>query len=213
MAQYQKAIDSYQIAVSLDQKNPITYEEIGFNNMALGQYQEAIEAYQKVIKIKPNDYMSYYNIANSYYELHYNKDNAYGTKSYNNLYESIKKAYKQAIKIKPSFEIAYINLFELSLVQNQAFEQDLLVKFQHNFANNRQAMMEFDMLSTLKKIDTTKQLLNEKQKQNFKAKYKGMHFNNWSWREIEQWINTKTSSKATLESALTFFKTFDKSNN
>jgi tetratricopeptide (TPR) repeat protein len=47
----------------------------------LCQYQEAIEAYQKVVKIKPDDYMSYYSIANSYYELHYNKDNAYGTKS------------------------------------------------------------------------------------------------------------------------------------
>jgi tetratricopeptide (TPR) repeat protein len=31
MAQYQKAIDSYQIAASLDQKNPITYEALGFS--------------------------------------------------------------------------------------------------------------------------------------------------------------------------------------
>ncbi|VVM24848.1 hypothetical protein BSPWISOXPB_3998 [uncultured Gammaproteobacteria bacterium] len=47
MAQYQKAIDSYQIAVSLDQKNPITYEALGFSYYDLKQYKKALFRFSK----------------------------------------------------------------------------------------------------------------------------------------------------------------------
>jgi tetratricopeptide (TPR) repeat protein len=66
MAQYQKAIDSYQIAASLDQKNPITYEALGFSYYDLKQYKKALSAFQKVLKIKPKDYMTYQTIAHIY---------------------------------------------------------------------------------------------------------------------------------------------------
>jgi hypothetical protein len=38
-------------------------------------------------------------------------------------------AYKKAIKIKSDYHHAYTNLFELQLIQEQDFDQDLVQKF------------------------------------------------------------------------------------
>jgi tetratricopeptide (TPR) repeat protein len=230
-----KAITAYQKAIQIKPDKDEAYYNMGIAYDDLGgkdNLNKAIKAYQKVIKIKPDDDGAYYNMGNAYRQLG-GKDNlnkaitAYQKaiqikpdlhQAYNNmgsayyqlggsdnLKETI-KAYQKATQIKPDKDGAYINLFELQLTQNKEFDPELVAKFKQNCASDTRAMMQFEMLSLFKAINSKNQVLSVKQQQMFKAKYQGENFGDWSWAEIENWIKTK-KEKTHLLKALEFFKT------
>ncbi len=226
LKEYQNAIDAFEKAIKIKSDFHDAYRNMGVAYNGLGKYQEAIDACKKAIEIKPDYHEAYNTMGIAYIGLRKHQK-AIDTfkkaikikpdyhKAYNNMgvaynglgkYQEAIDAYKKAIKIKSDYHHAYTNLFELQLIQEQDFDQDLVQKFNmHDVANKTTKI--FKMLTIFKSINNGTQVAGWQQA--FSQKYQGvLEWNHWEWSNIEKWINSKPNDekKQALQSALEFFK-------
>ncbi|MBF0193272.1 MAG: tetratricopeptide repeat protein [Magnetococcales bacterium] len=94
--QLDKAINSYNIAVSIQPNNPAVLSNLGLALHSTGLLSEAITAYQKAITIQPDHAQAHYNLGNLLKEQKQN--------------DKAIEHYKKAITIQPDYIDAYNNL-------------------------------------------------------------------------------------------------------
>jgi len=95
MKQYDKAVDDWTQAISLNPKLYQAYKNRGTVYSDKGEYDKAIADYNQAISLNPKDEQAYYN-----------RGNAYSDKGE---YDKAIADYTQAIMINPKFDIAYNN--------------------------------------------------------------------------------------------------------
>jgi tetratricopeptide (TPR) repeat protein len=92
---YSAAIQDYNKALSMNPRDPISYESRGQSYAAMKNYSSAIRDYTKSIAITPNYVFAYIGRGNAYRDL---KD-----------YSSAIRDYTQAIAIAPNLADIYVN--------------------------------------------------------------------------------------------------------
>ncbi|VXB65403.1 conserved exported hypothetical protein [Flavobacterium sp. 9AF] len=85
--EYEKAINFYKKAVTVDPNFAFAYDNMGVSYRKLNQFDEAIKAYEKSLKIDPNGLLPLQNIAIAY--------------SYKKEYKKAIKAYEKLRDIQP----------------------------------------------------------------------------------------------------------------
>ena len=93
---FDKAINSYKKAISLQPHSTIIYTNMGLALKNQGKLDSAIAAYKKSISLNPNYAEAYNNIGNA-------------LKEQGNIEEAI-EAYKRCISLKPDYAVAYSNM-------------------------------------------------------------------------------------------------------
>ena len=94
--EYEKAIQEFEIAISLKSNYSDAYHNLGNTYLHIGEYEKAFESYQKAISFNPYLWQSHQNLAGLYFEK----------EDYNNAEEHFKKA----IQVNPSNDELYANL-------------------------------------------------------------------------------------------------------
>ena len=202
--EYNKAIEAYEKAVSINPKNDDAYYTLGLTYDIKKEYNKAIEAYEKALAINPKKDGAYYTLGFAYYDKkEYNKaieayekalainpkhdDAYYGmgiTYYWLGKFDETIKAYSKALMINPNNSLAYVNLFELQLTQNQPFDEMLETKYSELFQNEKESFIEYEMLKIFQNIANGKSVNVE----NWKQKYEGVSFDDWSFDELREWI-------------------------
>ncbi|MEA2027480.1 MAG: tetratricopeptide repeat protein [Campylobacterota bacterium] len=226
LKEYNKAIIAYTRAIEINPKKDEAYYNIGIAYYSLKEYNKAIIAYTKAIEINPKDDEAYYNMGSAYYNLkEYNKAIIAYTKAieinpkddgaYNNMgiayyylgkFDKAIESYTQALQINPNQSEAYNNLFELQLIQNQAFDSDLQEYYIALFAQNREVFIDYEMLKVLQAIYSNQNYSLSLQA--WQEKYQGIGLGNWGWDELGGWIAhiEPSDTKASLLEAVEVFK-------
>ena len=153
------------------------------------EYDKAIEAYQKALEINPNDDTTYYNMGI-----------AYGNQEE---YDKAIETYQKALEINPKRKSAYTNLFELQLMHNQTFTDEM--RFRELFHNDKNEFIIYEMLKILQAI--AMQSTYELSLETWGQKYEGLKYK-WGWNEIDSWLNRMEEGelKIRLLEAVAFFK-------
>ncbi|BAQ64803.1 tetratricopeptide repeat protein [Geminocystis sp. NIES-3709] len=128
--EYQKAIDSYNIAIELDPSYTNAYYGRGLAYDNLEEYRKAIDSYNKAIELEPNDADVYFNRGlvyenlkqyqkaindyNKAIELNPNDVSAYDNRAYAYTqlqeYEKVNSDYKKAIDLDPNYILVDENI-------------------------------------------------------------------------------------------------------
>jgi tetratricopeptide (TPR) repeat protein len=116
MESYEKAIEAFRQAITINPNSANTYFNIGAANFNLKKYDEAIEVYKQSIRLDPDDAQIYISLGNAYDRL--------------NNHEKASDAYKEAIKIAPDdykahYRLAGIKLFRDDLLSKSEYEQSI----------------------------------------------------------------------------------------
>lgn len=188
--EYSKAIEAYQKALELNHKNDIVYHNFGNVHSYRKEYSKAIECYQKALELNPKSDDTYYTLG-----LVYGKQEEY-SKAIEN--------YQKAIELNPKNSSAYVNLFEIQVIQEKPIQRELEKKYVELFEKNKNKLMQFEMLKIISFILERKEInLNE-----WLNNYKDYNLGNWSFDELDSWINKKEESeiKEMLLEAINVFK-------
>lgn len=118
------------------------------------------------------------------------KDNIYDVgilyfKSKN--YTKALEHFKQSINIEPFNYYAYISIFEINLIENGLFDEDIKKIFLTQFNRNNKNIIEFKMLTTLLLICNKQDVYMN----NWVDKYKNLKIDNWPFYSIESWARSK----------------------
>ncbi|KIM02763.1 MAG: hypothetical protein KN64_14070 [Sulfurovum sp. AS07-7] len=118
--------------------------------------------------------------------------------------------YKRSIAINKAAPSNYLNIFEINLVEDKAFDKTIEKSFLKLFAKDKQSMMFYDML----KIFQNAKLNKRYNLTLWNKKYKNMNLNEWDFGTIEKWIaDTKDSKiKDELSKIVDGFKNLNKEN-
>ena len=221
--EYDNAIEAYQKAVEINPKDDEAYNNMGSAYNHKKEYDNAIEAYQKAVEINPKRDEAYYNIGVAYgkkqeydnaieayqkaVEINPKKDGAYNNMgiAYYHLgeFDKVIDAYVKALNINPQNSGAYTGLFELQLIQNQAFDQALEAKYIELFQNQKESFTHYEMLKIFQAISRGETVDIEAWKQ----KYDGVGLD-WGFDELREWIEgiDEGEVKARLFETLAFFE-------
>ena len=188
---YDQAIKAYQKAIEIDPKMANAYYGKGFAYGQQKKYDKAIEAYQKAIELNPKD-------ANVYYSMGVD----YGKQE---KYDKAIEAYQKAIELNPKDAESYTNLFEIQLFQEVSLSEDLEKKYVELFMDDKNQFIKFDMLKILTLINQNIDVDLEE----WLGKYNDQTLNNWSFNDLDRWINNKKEGKVKdkLLEAIEVFKT------
>jgi tetratricopeptide (TPR) repeat protein len=96
---FDDAIDLYNSAKNLDNKNPWLYYNLGLSYSAKGNYEAAVEYFNEVLRISPDAYNTRIKLANAYIEIEE--------------YNIAEKLLKEAIALKPNLYDAKEELIDL----------------------------------------------------------------------------------------------------
>jgi uncharacterized protein len=103
--------------------------------------------------------------------------------------------YKKSIAIEPSISSNYLNIFEINLVENRAFDKKIETTFLNKFKKDKQSMMFYDMLKIFQNAK-----MNKKYNLSlWKNKYKNMNLNDWDFGTIDKWIETTKDDKIKIK--------------
>jgi len=121
--------------------------------------------------------------------------------------ERAKEQFLKSIGFNPSHLNAYANLFEIWLVMGDEFDEKIVSQFLKNVRENKQALLEYEMIATLKASLLSDQSAKIKE---LKDKYSGVGFGAWSWKELEAWAQDMTDGavRARVLEAISEFKLF-----
>jgi len=152
--EYEKALNSFKMALDEDSRYEMAWLGIGVCYQDLARYEEAVEAFKQAIRIDPNSSRGHFGLVWTYQELgryqeailaykqaiRINPDEAevhyFLGHTYSDLgrYQEAIEAYKQAIRIKPDFAIAHFNLGKVYTLAGrytetlEAFKQAIRIK-------------------------------------------------------------------------------------
>ena len=115
--------------------------------------------------------------------------------------------YQQVIKLSPDDTSSYINIFELQLIVGQQWNQKEIEDYLHRVQNNKQEILKFKMLETVKNAlygDQTEIL------QQLKIKFRDTSFGGWSWEELNTWaLALHGEQKERVSKTIEFFENWD----
>lgn len=187
---YMSAIKSLEKAIELKPNDENTYIDLGNIYIDLKEYDKSIKSYESALAVNPNDYISYYNLGISY--------------SKKEEFDMAIKFYKKAIETNPVYDKSYTNLFEVELITEKLFDKELEEKYIKSFKNNKNVFIKYDLLKFLFNINQNKEVDLDK----WEEDYKEQNLKDWSFDELEKWINKKESpKKEKLLEAIELFKT------
>jgi len=129
LGKYEEAIEDGTVAIRLDPKYAIAYNNRGNAKAGLGQYEESIADLDEAIRLDPKDALVYYNRGNAKRKLGKNEDaikdydeairldpkDAFGYNNRGNAkddlgqHEDAIKDYDEAIRLNPKYANAYHN--------------------------------------------------------------------------------------------------------
>lgn len=143
-----------------------------YENLNKQDFTKALVYYQKACEIGADESCNYAGIL--YHE----------GKKVKQDFTKAEDLYRKSIKINSKDASSYLNIFELQLVQNIAFDKTLETKYLKDFKNNKQTMMYYDMLKILQSIFKNKSVNLQK----WHKKYKGISIDGWNFDTIDIWI-------------------------
>ena len=182
--------DDTKVIEKIKNKTYSDYFTLGYNYNENKDYNKAIDSYKKAIKINPKYTSAYTNMGNVYNRK----------KEYNSAID----AYKKAIEINPKYTSAYTNLFESYIIQNKPLDTNLEQKYISLFERDKNKFIKYEMLKIILNILQNKEVDINK----WLKDYEKENLGNWSFEELEQWIETKSGKiKEKLLDAITIFKT------
>ena len=119
----QKALEAYNQALKLKQKDHILWYYKGTILFQLGRYQEAIECYNQALELNSDNYIIWCEKANALFKL-------------NRLEEAL-ESYDKALQIKPDYIYALCNLClvqsKLNLYSQASISYNKIKKFRRNY--------------------------------------------------------------------------------
>lgn len=104
-----KAIDFFEMAANMPNRNPAVLYNLGLAHQKLNQFQDAIIFYQAFLSYEPEDYDTLYNLGLAYYE--------------NSNFSKAIENFERCLKIKPNGD-NYKNLI-LAYIDNNQFDKIL----------------------------------------------------------------------------------------
>lgn len=118
-----------------------------------------------------------------------------------------KEQFLKSIEFNPSHLDAYTNIFGLWLVTGNEFDEKIVSQFLENARENKQALLKYEMIATIKASLLSNQ--SEKIKE-LKDKYSGVGFGGWEWNGLEAWAQDMTDGAASARvlEAISEFKLF-----
>ena len=189
--EYDKALNRYMKVLEQLPNDIGTLYMVATIYQNKGEYKKAIEYLKKIVRLNPNS-RGIYNLMGVAY-------------SYNGQIEEAYSAFMKNIENNPQDDyIGYVNLFELELSQNIAFNKDLEEKFLEYYSDDMEAMMTYEMLKNLQKIAQG----NSVDMRAWEKKYEGNTLNGWDFHTLERWLETieDKSIKAKLKEAIEIAK-------
>ena len=118
-------------------------------------------------------------------------------------YSKALEYFKQSIEIEPFNYYAYIAIFEINLIENGLFDEDIKKIFLTKFNRNNKNIIEFKMLTTLLLICNKQEVYMN----HWIDKYKGLKIDNWPFYAIEFWAKSKDKDiQRKLLKAISIFK-------
>jgi hypothetical protein len=119
-------------------------------------------------------------------------------------YNKAREYYKKDIALNPDAIGSYLNIFEIDLVQNRAFNQRLLIDFKKKYRSIKSAMMYLDMLEIFRLTAQGKNVKISK----WQKDYKTNKIDGWDFSSIDSWIkdNKDVKIKTKLENLRKIFK-------
>ncbi len=113
------------------------------------------------------------------------------------------KYLKQSIESEPFNYYAYISIFEINLIENGLFDEDIKKIFLTQFNKNNKNIIEFKMLTTLLLICNKQDVYMN----NWVDKYKNLKIDHWPFYSIESWAKSKELDiQKKLLKAISIFK-------
>ncbi len=132
---YEKAVDAYQYATTIDEKFDYAYRNMGDAYIRLRMYKEAIEVLQKVVELTRPEEVIYEAIGHCFHRL--------------NIYAQARFHYRKASHMNPDDSKLYYKI-ALTYINEQQWEQavkqlDHAMRIQRNVAEYNLAMGECRM--------------------------------------------------------------------
>lgn len=103
--------------------------------------------------------------------------------------------YKKDIALNPDAIGSYLNIFEIDLVQNRAFNHGLIIDFKKKYRSIKSAMMYFDMLEIFKLTSQAKSANIAK----WQKTYKTNKIDGWDFTSIDEWIKENKNEKIKIK--------------
>jgi tetratricopeptide (TPR) repeat protein len=111
--------------------------------------------------------------------------------------------FKQSIELEPFNYYAYISIFEINLIENGLFDEDIKKVFLTKFNRNNKNIIEFKMLTTLLLICNKQDVYMN----HWIDKYKSLKIDNWPFYSIEAWAKLQdVDIQKKLLKAISIFK-------
>jgi len=225
---FKKALQHYEHAISLDPDQERLYYQLGYVHRKLYNTPESIKAFQRAILINPEYSDAHMELGIAYNKV-YEHDKALeclkrafeiGPEGYlihanfsyvytdmGDLKKALEHTYK-SLEFDPDYDLPMITSFELSLIQNQPFNEEIEARYQKLFEKSEYHMAIYGMYQTLQGVAR-----GENHDAFLEAwQASGRTLDSWSFLPIHRWIETEPSfSEATREDLKKALSVFDKS--
>lgn len=168
----------YAIEKAETQDNASSWFEVAMFEGKLKDYENALKHWNKVMNLPKDDTMTM--------DSMFNRAVILGRLG---KYDEAIEEYHKLVKLDTEDLSFYSNLFELQLLAGKEFEDDIVKQFQEIVRNldDKDTELEFIMINTIKNSLLSDQTENIKK---LKLIYSDSSINDWSWEELENWINT-----------------------
>lgn len=168
VAEYIKAISSYKISLSFNDKDPDTHYKLAEAYSHSRNLTEAIDSIKSAIALEPHiifyNQLSIFYVNNSQYKeaeetlehiitLDDNPIDVFNNLGHVCIYTGklvkARKYLKKAISINPDDFIPYINLMIILLIKNKYKKTDMINEFLHKFEANKEAMKFYSLFKLI----------------------------------------------------------------
>jgi len=156
------------------------------------QYTNAIKTYKEVLKLNPKKDIAYYNLGI-----------IYGNQK---KYDLAIKAYKKSIKLNPKRNLTFTNLYELQLITNKSFDENILKIYKDYHQNKKISLIKYEMIDIFKDVKYQKNI--DKKLHNWQKNYDKISLGNWSFTMLKNWIKEE-KDKTTKDNLTIVLKTFE----
>ena len=163
-----------------------------YNYQKKTQYTNAIKSYKEVLKLDSTKDIAYYNLGI-----------IYGNQK---KYTLAIQAYRKSLKLNPKRNLTFTNIFEIQLITNKNFENDILKVYKDYHSDKKISLIKYEMLDIFKDVKHHKNI--DKKLHDWKKNYVNTSLGSWSFIMLKNWIN-REKDVTTKDNLNLVLKTFE----